>query len=170
MTEERRADVSTKACGLLEKQGLWRESGSILFYAPLAGELDIWRLVGDSLAAGKTVALPRFDPGSRRYIACRIQKLGEDIRQGQFGIREPADHCVEIELSRMELVLVPGVAFDPSGHRLGRGKGFYDRLLAEARGTLCGVAFDEQIVAEIPVEAHDVHLDYVLTPSRWIEV
>ncbi|MEY2466031.1 MAG: 5-formyltetrahydrofolate cyclo-ligase, partial [Verrucomicrobiota bacterium] len=69
----------------------------------------------------------------------------------------------------LDLILVPGVAFELHGRRLGRGKGFYDRLLADMRGTTCGVAFDEQIVAEIPVEPHDVHLDYLLTPTRWIE-
>jgi 5-formyltetrahydrofolate cyclo-ligase len=67
------------------------------------------------------------------------------------------------------LVLVPGVAFDSHGRRLGRGKGFYDQLLAFVRGTKCGVAFDEQIVPEIPIEPHDVRLNCILTPTRWIE-
>jgi 5-formyltetrahydrofolate cyclo-ligase len=67
------------------------------------------------------------------------------------------------------LVLVPGVAFDLRGRRLGRGKGFYDRLLADAGGLKCGVAFDEQIVTEIPVEPHDVSVDCILTPTRWIQ-
>jgi 5-formyltetrahydrofolate cyclo-ligase len=67
------------------------------------------------------------------------------------------------------LILVPGVAFDLHGGRLGRGKGYYDRLLKELRGTTCGVAFDQQVVEAIPVEPHDVRLDHVLTPTRWIE-
>ncbi|MEO7298989.1 MAG: 5-formyltetrahydrofolate cyclo-ligase, partial [Verrucomicrobiota bacterium] len=58
--------------------------------------------------------------------------------------------------------------FDLTGRRLGRGKGFYDRLLAEIPGTKCGVCFDEQIVEEIPTESHDVRMDYVLTPTRWL--
>ena len=88
------------------------------------------RLVADSLAAGKTVALPRFDSATNRYAACRIENLFGDIKAGRFGIREPADHCVALELKRLDLVLVPGVAFDLHGRRLGRGKGFYDQLLA----------------------------------------
>jgi 5-formyltetrahydrofolate cyclo-ligase len=65
--------------------------------------------------------------------------------------------------------LVPGLAFDPSGRRLGRGKGFYDRLLAMVRGRKCGIAFEEQVVPEIPVEPHDIRLDCLLTPRRWME-
>jgi 5-formyltetrahydrofolate cyclo-ligase len=66
--------------------------------------------------------------------------------------------------------LVPGVAFDLHGRRLGRGKGFYDRLLADVRGKTCGVAFDEQIVREVPVEPHDSDVNCILTPTRWIEL
>ena len=69
-------------------------------------------------------------------------------------------------MPRLDLILVPGVAFDPGGHRLGRGKGFYDRLLAGMRGTKCGVALEEQIVAAIPVEPLDVRMNFILTPTR----
>jgi 5-formyltetrahydrofolate cyclo-ligase len=169
MMPERRAAASVQACLLLEKQPLWQNAQSILFFAPLPGEIDIWRLLQDSLAAGKTVALPRFDSAAQKYVACQIQNAAADIRVGQFGIREPAGHCAVSPINRLDLILVPGVAFDLHGRRLGRGKGFYDRLLADMRGTTCGVAFDEQIVPEIPVEPHDVHLDYLLTPTRWIE-
>jgi 5-formyltetrahydrofolate cyclo-ligase len=68
------------------------------------------------------------------------------------------------------LILVPGVAFDLRGYRLGRGKGFYDQLLAAVRGPTCGVGFDEQIVDAVPVEPHDVRLSCLLTPTRWIEL
>jgi 5-formyltetrahydrofolate cyclo-ligase len=66
------------------------------------------------------------------------------------------------------LALVPGVVFDQEGRRLGRGKGFYDRLLPSVGGPLCGVAFDWQVLPAIPVEPHDHVLNYILTPSRWL--
>ena len=68
----------------------------------------------------------------------------------------------------LDVVLVPGVAFDLGGRRLGRGAGYYDRLLTGVRGTTCGVAFDEQISGELPVEPHDVHVNCILTPTRWL--
>jgi len=169
ITPDQRAALSGRACALLQRQTIWEETPLIFFYAPLPEEVNVWPLIGDALAAGKTVALPRFDEATRQYVACEIGDVVRDLREGQFGIREPAAHCTPVPPNRLDLVLVPGVAFDLQGRRLGRGKGFYDQMLASVRGTTCGVAFDEQIVESIPVESHDVHLNCILTPTRWIQ-
>lgn len=235
MTEAQREGASARACALLMAQPLWREAKTVLFFAPLPEELDVWPLLGEALGSGKRVFLPRFvggkplkrfgdaeappntqlkqgvnetvaapgtqlkqggrkaevrglrgeaeeevrgqksevgshgitnQPGS--YVVCEIIDPDKHIRLGQFGIREPVENCAELTLNRLDLILVPGVAFDLHGRRLGRGRGFYDRLLAVVRGTTCGAAFDQQIVGEIPVEPHDVHLNCILTPTRWI--
>ena len=76
--------------------------------------------------------------------------------------------CPVVPLNRLDLALVPGLGFDARGHRLGRGKGHYDRLLAGFGGRKIGVAFDFQIMAEVPCEAHDIVLDDIVTPARWI--
>jgi 5-formyltetrahydrofolate cyclo-ligase len=170
MTAARRVAASAQARALLEQQALWREARSVLFFAPMPEELDVWPLLADTLAAGKVAALPRFMPETKSYIACQVQDLDRDVETGYFGIREPVLPCALTPLNRLDLILVPGVAFDLHGRRLGRGKGYYDQLLAAVRGTTCGVAFDEQIVREIPVEPHDVHLNRILTPTRWIEL
>jgi 5-formyltetrahydrofolate cyclo-ligase len=170
MSRQQHAAASARAQALLEQQAAWRNAQSVLFYAPLPEELDVWPLAESALSAGKTVALPRFVPRKKIYAAGAIRSAASDLAIGQFGIQEPADHCSELPLNRLDLVLVPGVAFDLHGRRLGRGKGFYDQLLAAVRGTTCGVAFDEQIVSEIPVEPHDIHLNCILTPTRWIEL
>jgi 5-formyltetrahydrofolate cyclo-ligase len=68
------------------------------------------------------------------------------------------------------LVLAPGVGFDAAGGRLGRGRGFYDRLLAHISGIKCGVAFDPQLVERIPMERHDARMNCILTPTRWLEI
>lgn len=169
MTPEQRALESKRARALLERQEKWIQARSILLYAPLPEEPDVWPLVETSLAAGRIVTLPRFDPITDQYVAGRVQDPEKDLRSGRFGIREPTDECAVVPWNRLDFLLVPGVAFDLRGGRLGRGKGCYDRLLALARGTTCGVAFEEQIVDGIPVEPHDVLLNCILTPSRWIE-
>ncbi|HEY2081226.1 MAG TPA: 5-formyltetrahydrofolate cyclo-ligase [Verrucomicrobiae bacterium] len=169
ITPAQRATASAQACALLEQQSVWKRAQLIFFYAPLPEEMDIWPLLGDCLAAGKTVALPRFDAATQRYVACQISDVARDLSDGQFGIREPGGHCIAVPPNRLDLVLVPGVAFDRHGRRLGRGKGFYDQLLTSVRGTTCGVAFDEQIVESIPVEPHDVPLNCILTPTCWLE-
>ena len=92
-----------------------------------------------------------------------------EIPAGRFGIREPGSGSPAISLHRIDLVLVPGLAFDERGNRLGRGRGDYDRLLEGVRAIKCGVGFDSQLHAEIPVEPHDILLDCILTPGRWLD-
>ena len=167
MTPTERVAASVQACARLTQQDIWQKAQTVLFYAPLPEELDVWPLLMSALAAGKTVSLPRFDAEQKGYVACHIKDAARDLRAGQFGIREPGEMCARISLNRLDLILVPGIAFDLNGYRLGRGKGYYDRLLAEAGGPTCGVAFDEQIVGQIPTEPHDVRLNCILTPTRW---
>jgi len=170
MPEAQRVVAAGQARSRLKERPLWKSAQSILFFAPLPEELDVWPLLIDALSLGKTVALPRFVTKTKSYVACQVRNPERDLRSGQFGIREPGDHCSNLSLNRLDLVLVPGVAFDLIGRRLGRGKGFYDRLLAAVSGTTCGVAFDQQIVREIPVAPHDVAVNCILTPTRWIEL
>ena len=165
-----RLAASAQARALLENQRAWRQATVVLLFAPLPAELDIWPLLAGIIAAGKVASLPRFVAETGRYTACRVQDPERDVRPGRFGIREPNPLCPEVPLNRLDFVLAPGVAFDLHGRRLGRGKGFYDQLLAGVRGTTCGVAYDEQIVREVPVESHDVYLNCILTPTRWIEL
>jgi 5-formyltetrahydrofolate cyclo-ligase len=169
MIADRRAAASAQARALLIAQARWQSAAAVLLYAPMSQEVDMWPLLEAGLAAGKTVALPRFEESTSTYVACRITDLKADVSPGCFGIREPNERCARNEINRLDLILVPGLAFDLQGHRLGKGRGFYDQLLVTLRGTTCGVAFDEQIVPEVPVEPHDIRLDYLLTPTRWVE-
>jgi 5-formyltetrahydrofolate cyclo-ligase len=170
ISEEARREASARARALLQRQTAWQKAGVVLLYAPLDMELDIWPLLEDALKAGKVAALPRFDRGSNHYEACQIRDLSREVALGRYGIREPVRSCNPVPLNRLDFTLVPGVAFDLHGRRLGRGRGYYDVLLAEVRGKTCGVAFDEQIVREVPVEPHDSDVNCILTPTRWIEL
>jgi 5-formyltetrahydrofolate cyclo-ligase len=167
---EERVAASVRARALLSEQAVWKTAQWVLFFAPLPMELDIWPLLEDALGASKKVALPRFAVGNNAYEPCQILDPSLDLQSGQFGIREPCPHCSPVPSTCLDLILVPGVAFDLRGRRLGRGKGYYDQMLRGLRGTTCGVAFDQQIVGEIPEEPHDVRLEFVLTPTHWIEV
>jgi len=154
----------------LKEQAIWKNAGVVLFFAPLPDEPDVWPLLEDALAGKKIAALPRFDSTGNCYVACQVKNLRGEIVTGQFGIREPGANCVEIPLNRLDLVLVPGVGFDLQGRRLGRGRGFYDHLLADVAGIKCGIAFDERMVNEVPVEPSDIYLNFILTPTRCVEI
>ena len=162
-----RAVESVDVCARLKTQ--IQSANTILFFAPLADELDIWPVLELSLALGTTCALPFFDAEKKTYGARILEKLATDIVTGKFGVREPAASCAEISLNQFDLVLVPGLAFDLRGNRLGRGQGFYDRILAAASGVKCGVAYDFQLQSTIPTEPHDAPVNFVLTPSRCVK-
>jgi 5-formyltetrahydrofolate cyclo-ligase len=115
---EQRATDSAKLCARLAHENFFLDAKSILFFTPLPEELDIWPLVIAALAAHKTVALPRFDSATNRYVACQIKNPASDIRTGKFGIREPTGLCNIVPLNRLDFILVPGVAFDLHGRRL----------------------------------------------------
>ena len=157
---------SIDLCDRLEAQ--LRSARTILFFAPLSDELDVWPLLEKSLAAGKICALPCFDSTTQSYSARRVQNLASDISIGKFGIREPVSSCPEIPPEKFDLILVPGVAFDWNGNRLGRGLGFYDRLLSKISGLKCGVGYDFQLIGRIPMEPHDARVNFVVTPTRCV--
>ncbi len=168
--EGQTARVSAQACALLAAQPIWGRVQSVLFYSPLRDELDLSALLTQALERGKTVALPRFVAETGAYGVCQIADPRRDCAPGKFGIPEPSAHCPNFPLNRLDLVLVPGVGVDSAAHRLGRGGGHYDRLLTLVTGVKCGVALDEQLVHQIPAEPHDILMDCLLTPTRWIEV
>ena len=161
-----RAVESIELCERLKSQ--MPSARTILFFAPLPDELDVWPVLELSLALGVNCALPFFDAEKKIYGAKIIQTLATDIVTGKFGVREPAASCTEIALNQFDLILVPGMAFDLSGNRLGRGQGFYDRLLENASGIKCGVCHDFQLLEKIPSEPHDAKVDFILTPMRCV--
>jgi 5-formyltetrahydrofolate cyclo-ligase len=166
ISEAVRAVESIGLCERLKTQ--MPSARTILFFAPLPDELDVWPVLELSLALGVNCALPFFDAEKKTYGAKLLKNLAADIVAGKFGVREPAASCPEIPLGQFDLILVPGVAFDLSGNRLGRGKGFYDRILAEASGIKCGVCHDFQLLEKIPAEPHDAKVDFILTPARCV--
>lgn len=166
---ERWKSDSEKLSDRLKRQSFFQSAKSVLFFASLPEEPDLWSTLEEALAQRKIVALPGFDADSGRYLPRRVTNLHGELAPGRFGIREPVADCLELAATDLNLVLVPGAAFDLHGHRLGRGHGFYDRLLAEFNGIKTGIAFDEQIVDAIPAERHDVPMNFILTPTRCVK-
>lgn len=162
-----RNELSRQAIALLERQPVWQSAKVVLGYLALRDEMDLFSAIETARTTGKTIALPRYVPDENAYCAADISHQTSFTR-GAFGILEPPVDSPVLPLNRLDFVLVPGVAFDAWGRRLGRGKGFYDRLLAQVSGIKCGVALDEQVVEKLPSEAHDIAMNMILTPTRWL--
>ena len=141
---------------------LLAEAQTIMAYYSLPDEVNTHDLIDDLVAEGKTVLLPRVTGDEtmelRRYTG------RADLKEGLFHILEPVGEPFT-DFAAIDLILVPGLAFDAAGHRLGRGRGYYDRFLRTIHsrdGSYCvkiGVCFDFQKVDEVPVDAHDIPVD-----------
>lgn len=138
------------------------EAQVIVAYYSLSDEVDTHQLIDDLIAKGKTVYLPRVVSEDTMEL-CRYTG-DKSLRKGSFGIMEPIGLPM-MDYMSVDAVLVPGMAFDSAGHRLGRGKGYYDRFLAslsEPSPKLIGVCFDFQKVERVPTESYDVAVDIVI--------
>lgn len=165
---------STKANIIIEKilaSDYYQTSEHIMLFAAFGSELDLKPLIEIIIAAGKHAYLPVVDKKSNRILPIEVHSLA-DLQPGTYGILEPSpDNYKESTPDLLELIITPAVAFDTAKFRVGYGAGYYDRFFASLRRKVLkiGVGFDEQVVPEVPREAHDVQLDSVLTDKRWIK-
>ena len=145
------------------------EAKTILAYAHFGSELNTQALLERILADGKKLVLPRVDKASQQLQLHLVADLNELVT-GIWGIREPDTNAEIIAPDQLDLILVPGVAFDRAGFRIGYGKGFYDKLLAKVNplSTRLSAAFDCQIIDAVPNEAHDQRVDIIVTPTQKI--
>lgn len=145
-------------------------SPTLLVYAGMRSEVDTARIIKAAAVAGKTLVYPSIDWTTRSLQPTRLRHP-ELMAPGRFGVPEPAaDDREPIDPAELALVLVPGLLFDQSGHRLGYGAGMFDGLLAQLPATcLCwGLAYEAQVVDVLPREPHDCPVDAVVTESRWL--
>lgn len=148
----------------IEKMLVWQQARHILCYWSLPDELPTHESVNRWLALGKSIYLPRVKGDDLEIVPYHGAQSLDD--NNKFHIGEPVGDAVDA--SCLELIIVPAVALDGQRNRLGRGKGFYDRLLATTTATTIGVACDFQLVDEVPVELHDRPLDCVVTSDAVI--
>ena len=159
---EERMEVSEAIRDRLIAIESWRAARTVLLYAPLPDEPDMFILPrGD-----KRFCYPRYHT-DRGYGSARVDDPAE-LTPGKFGVLEPDSSIPEMPASEVDLILLPGVAFDQDCYRLGRGRGFYDRWLLTLPGGKIGVGFDHQLLDRVPREPHDVKLDGVIVPSRFV--
>lgn len=147
----------------------WTEAEAVLWYVDLPGEVRTQPYLQRELQGHRRCAVTWCEPAELQLAW--IESMDE-LSACTLGILEPKeeirnDSRRRLDIAEIDLVLVPGMAFTRAGHRLGHGKGYYDRLLSRAREetTVVALAFDEQVLDEVPCEPHDVIMDYVITPA-----
>ncbi len=145
----------------------YQHAERIFTFLSFGSELDTRPIVEAALAEGKTLIVPRVNRKTKRLDLYEITSY-DGLVPGGYGILEPTEEHVRVSENDVDLILVPGVAFDESGGRLGYGAGFYDRILSKTRSALVALCFELQIVPEVPREPHDIPVPLILTEKRVI--
>ncbi len=172
LTPEERHARSLSACQFLVGTREFKLAQLMMIFLSMPTEVETSALALKAWQEGKSIAVPRVDWDDKRMEPVEIRSLDVGLRPAGPGgmVREPISGTV-VPLALIDIVVIPGIAFDRRGYRVGRGRGFYDRFLAqqEFEGIRCGLCFHEQILKEsIPSEPHDVPMDLIVTENEVI--
>lgn len=141
----------------------YQKARRVMAYYAKPREVQTSALLRELLRTGRTLYLPRILPG-RHMEAAKVLSLAE-LRLGPYDIMQPED-TPAVDPADIELILIPGLAFDAAGGRLGHGAGYYDRFLPSCRGLKVALAYDMQLVRHVPVQPHDAPMDLIITQSQ----
>ena len=160
-------DKSRLACQRILSLPEFQRAQVVMAYLNVVHELSVDPLVREALNQGKTVLSPKVSWEPRTLLPLALTSLDGGLEISEYGIREPVGAAAWLA-ERIDLVIVPALAFDRRGLRLGRGGGFYDRFLAEPSlsAVTCGIAFDDQLVDSVPVYNHDKPVQMLVTDAQ----
>ena len=154
--------ILKKLCVLKE----FKSAKSIATFVDFENEPPTRQLIEKALEMGKTVLVPRTNSAKKTLSFHAIRGLSE-LKPNRRGILEPAIEKTELKPHEIDLILVPGLAFDEKGHRLGSGQGYFDRALPKMKkASKIGIGFEEFVIAKLPIEAHDAKLDALITEKK----
>ena len=149
------------------KSNIYKNSECIMLYMPIGNETDTKEIMNAAFSDKKRVALPKTDAESGKIIAVFAENNAV-FEKGAFSVPEPTE-WTEADVSAIDAVVVPGIAFDKDGARVGFGKGCYDGFLKGITAVKIGFCYDFQLCPEIPCEKHDVRMDFIVSESGIID-
>lgn len=158
----------------LKKTDFYKNANNVMVYITLENENEVSTepIIDDLFDKGKRIFVPLTVHKTKALIVSELKDLKEDLEVGNFGVMEPKKEATRpVEPSILDLVIVPGVAFDKEGFRIGHGAGYYDRFLPglpEKTATV-SIAFDMQLIDKVPVNCYDIAVKYIITEKQFIK-
>ncbi|MFH1077304.1 MAG: 5-formyltetrahydrofolate cyclo-ligase [Pseudomonadota bacterium] len=149
----------------------FREARVVFFYVAMQYEVATQDMIQKSLLFEKEVTVPKVDPIGRQISIFRLRDMNCDLVPGYKGILEPdTTRTKQISIDQIDLAIIPGVAFDSRGGRLGQGGGYFDRFMPALSATTrkVGLAYECQIISQVPMGSHDKYVDIIITEKRVI--
>jgi 5-formyltetrahydrofolate cyclo-ligase len=171
LSEDKRRELDRRIKGILKKSSYYRQSKNIFIYVGFGSEINTSKYIDEFLAEGKNIFVPRIDMKNKVMDAVKINSLDE-LKRNHFGILEPDENGQVIHKNLLDLIIVPGVAFDFSGGRIGYGGGYYDKYMENISENIHRLAlcYDFQLLKELPKEEHDIKVHEVITEAGLIIV
>ncbi|MAQ90788.1 MAG: 5-formyltetrahydrofolate cyclo-ligase [Rhodopirellula sp.] len=168
--QEDKDSISRRIMATFMEQPEYQQANTVMFYVDVRAEVRTRHDLPDALASGKKIVVPWCNADGELELF-HLESM-EELEIGMYKILEPREELrglesKQVEVTELDVIMVPGVGFDSKGGRTGMGKGYYDKCLQHARpdATLTAVCFDCQIFEEIPVQQHDIYMDKVITES-----
>lgn len=164
ISQEEKLKWDEKIFEELINREVYKKASVIFAYVSYDNEVDTHKIINHAIKSGKTICVPKIASKAEGMKIFKINSF-EDLEIGYFGIQEPKNYCVEVKGEEVDLILMPGVAFDREGGRIGYGGGFYDRFLQNKKvhGFKLAVTYNFQILDNIPMEDYDVKVDDIIT-------
>lgn len=147
------------------------ESSIVLLYMNKEGEVETKNIIKRCLGLNKILVLPAFNKEKHDAKFLKVDNLERDLKLGERGVLEPdISRCKVVPIESIDIALVPGLAFDEKGGRIGTGEGYYDRLIPKLTNTTrkVSLALDAQIIPQVPMESHDKYVDIIITDEKII--
>ncbi len=168
-----RFDASKRIKDTLFSLPEFKDAKSIHFFVSFGSEVVTSEMIKDAIKMGKSVVVPFVDREKKELRLSELKDFFKELEAGYWGILEPKKEYRRVaSIDDVDLMVMPGIAFDGKGHRLGYGMAFYDKLLAAKKRNmpLVAIAFDMQVVDDVPCEGHDILIDKIVTEKRVVDV
>ncbi len=171
MTEKQRTEKAKAIESKLFGFANFLEARIALLYIDGDNEVRTKSILKRAYDFTKIVVLPAFDPERLKVAILKVDHPDKDLVPGPRGVLEPNPaRCKPVPLQKIDIAIIPGLAFDEKGARIGSGHGYYDRFIPDLPATTrkVALAFEEQIIPQVPTESHDKHVDIIITDKRII--
>lgn len=165
-------DKSLAMLDTMKKMDFYKNANNVMLYISFGKEVSMKPIIDDLQSRGKRVFIPVSVPATKALIVSELKDYENDLEVGHFGVMEPKEEALRpVDPSILDLVIVPGVAFDKRGYRIGYGGGYYDRFIPRLpeKATTVSLAFDMQLIDKIPTSHYDMAVQYIITEEQFIE-
>lgn len=170
LSKEEKKKIEMKLFDNLINHPLWNHAKIIGITSATEIEWNTSSIISQAWQEGKEIVIPKTNPKEKSMTFFKIDSFA-DLTAGYQGILEPKEaHLKQVSKEAIDLLIVPGIVFDTYGYRIGFGGGYYDRFLSDFKGRTVSLLASFQLVKRLPIEKHDIHVQYLITEKEMIKI